>query len=183
MRDEFRDFLSQETRHDIIQVILGHPEHLVSVTELDHYLPKSRSTIRYHLKKLRDHHLVQAYHCSSSAYGRDEPATFWGFTEPAVDVLAEFNYLEGLPILRAVHDATRKTGTVQRHEKAARPALPDPVSDGLDFCGSLPEDDCDRLSTHFDRSGQSLFADAAPDDSQVLNDSDGGDRTIEELFD
>ncbi|MFB6175876.1 MAG: hypothetical protein ABEI99_01790, partial [Halobaculum sp.] len=38
-------YLSQETRHNVLQVLLGHPSNLASTTEIAYYVPRSRSAI------------------------------------------------------------------------------------------------------------------------------------------
>lgn len=49
-----RKLLSQETRHLIIQLILGHPTHLVSLAELDYMIPKNEAAILDQLERLRE---------------------------------------------------------------------------------------------------------------------------------
>lgn len=172
-------YLSQETRHNILQVILGHPSHLVSVTEFDYYIPRSRSTISEQLRDLADHELLDRYHHEPNADVRDVPADFWSLTVFGVDLLDEYNYLRGLPIMRAAHDATHKTETVQRHENAPRPELPDSVGDALAYDEPDQPDDSTPLS---ELREQTLYADAAPADPDVLNEGAEGDRTLDELF-
>jgi hypothetical protein len=169
-------YLAQETRHNILQVILGHPAHLVSVTEFD--IPKSRSTISEQLIDLADHEIVTRYHHEPNADVRDIPADFWGLTEFGTDVLAEYNYLRGLPVMRVAHDSTHKTETVKRHQDAPRPRLPDPVTAALVY----DEPDQPEGTTVSNVREQTLYADAAPADPSVLhNEADGG-RTLDELF-
>jgi len=119
-----QQYLSQETRHNILQLILAHPHHLVSVTECEYYIPKSRSTISEQLTDLADHEILTQYTHQPNAEVRDLPTDFWGYTEFGLRLIAEYNFLRGLPIMRAAHDATHKTETVQRHEAAPRPTLP-----------------------------------------------------------
>jgi hypothetical protein len=176
-------YLSQETRHNILQVILGHPAHLVSVTEFNYYIPKSRSTISEQLDDLAGHKIIAQYHHEPNAEVRDIPADFWGFTEFGIDVLQEYNYLRGLPVMRAAHDATHKTETVQRHEDAPRPSLPEPVSGALAY--EEPdgtEHTAENVSTLSELREQTFYSDAAPADPQVLNEEAEGDRTLGELF-
>jgi len=177
-------YLSQETRHNILQVILGHPAHLVSATEFDYYIPKSRSTISEQLEDLANHEILTQYNHEPNAEVRDIPADFWGLTEFGINVLQEYNYLRGLPIMRAAHDATHKTETVQRHEEAPRPTLPDPVSEALAYDEpGHTEDAAEDASSLSELREQTFYADAAPADPQVLNEEADGDRTLDELFD
>ncbi|MEF8783936.1 MAG: hypothetical protein V5A39_12200 [Haloarculaceae archaeon] len=176
-------YLSQETRHNILQVILGHPAHLVSVTEFDYYIPRSRSTISEQLEDVASHEILTQYHHEPNAEVRDIPADFWGLTEFGVDLLAEYNYLRGLPIMRAAHDTTHKTGTVQRHEDAPRPRLPDPVSAALEYDEpEQPEDEAEDTISLSELREQTFYADAAPADPHMLNEEAEGDRTLDELF-
>jgi hypothetical protein len=176
-------YLSQETRHNILQVILGHPAHLVSVTEFDYYIPKSRSTISEQLEDLANHEILTQYHHESNAEIRDIPANFWGFTEFGINLLQEYNYLRGLPIMRAAHDATHKTETVQRHEAAPRPSLPEPVSEALEYEEpDHTEETAEDAASLSELREQTFYADAAPADPQVLNEDAEGDRTLDELF-
>lgn len=176
-------YLSQGTRHNILQVILGHPAHLVSVGEFDYYVPKSRSTIAEQLEDLASHEIVTQHHHEPNAEVRDIPANFWGLTVFGVGLLDEYNYLRGLPVMRAVHDATHKTETVRRHEAAPRPPLPEPVSAALHY----EEPDLDDEAVAPDTSiaelrERTFYADAAPADPDALNEDADGDRTLDELF-
>jgi len=175
-------YLSQETRHNILQVILGHPEHLVSVTECDYYIPKSRSTISEQLEDLASHEILTQYHHEPNAEIRDIPADFWGLTAFGVNLLAEYNYLRGLPIMRAAHDATHKTETVQRHEDAPRPTLPASVSEALEYDEPDQSDDNAETASLSELREQTFYADAAPADPNALNEDAEGDRTLDDLF-
>jgi hypothetical protein len=176
-------YLSQETRHNIIQTLLGHPSHLASTTELSYYIPRSRSAISEQLDDLADHKLITRYHHEPNASSRDIPADFWGFTAFGVTLLADYKYLRGVPIMRAVHDATHKTETVKRHENAPRPELPEEVCDALEYDEpDVPTDAGNEESTLPDLREQTFYSDAAPEDPSVLNDDRDGDRTLDDLF-
>lgn len=176
-------YLSQETRHNILQVLLGHPSHLTSTTEFSYYIPRSRSAISDQLADLEDHKIITQYHYEPNADSRDIPADFWGFTEFGMNLLQEYNYLRGLPIMRAVHDATHKTETVKRHENASRPTLPEGIHDTLTYDEpEIPTDVGDEETTLRELREQTFYADAAPENPCVLNDDAEGDRTLDELF-
>jgi hypothetical protein len=183
-------YLSQETRHNVLQVLLGHPSHLASTTEIAYYVPRSRSAISDQLANLADHEILTQYHHESNEDSRDVPADFWGFTTFGVSLLTEYNYLRGVAVLRAVHDATHKTETVRRHEDAPRPALPSTVREAIDGDGSEadtdsstdPTDVTDEDTTLTELREETFYADAAPADPSVLNEDADGDRTLDELF-
>lgn len=176
-------YLSQETRHNILQVLLGHPSHLASTTELAYYIPRSRSAISDQLADLAEHRIITRCHHEPNAGSRDVPSNFWGFTAFGVALLREYNYLRGLPIMRAVHDATHKTVTVKRHENAPRPTLPEAVRDSIEYDEPEPPTDVgDGDTTLRELRDRTFYADAAPEDPRVLNDDAEGDRTLDELF-
>jgi len=130
---QVHELLSQETRHHIIQAILGHPDHLPSITEFDYYISKSKPTIHEQLDRLQDAGIIQAYELDGENRKRDLPYRFYGPTEHGVEVLYEYKYLRGVPIMRAITDATEKPEKVQRHQNAPRPELPDQVATALEY--------------------------------------------------
>lgn len=174
-------YLSQETRHHIVQAILGHPAHLPSLTELDYYIPKSRSAIREQLDNLRAHHIVAKYTHAPNEETRDLPADFWGLTAFGIDLLFEYKYLRGVPIMRALHDHTHKTDQIERHETAPRPTLPDAVAAALAYdepeSGDRAAWDADQTVAELRET--SIFGDAAPADSAGETTDD---RTLDDLF-
>jgi len=121
------DLLSQETRHLIVQLILGHPEHLASLDELAYMTSKNKAAIRDQLEVLVESEILAIYDYPPNKETRGLPWKFYGFTEHGTDILGDFNYLKGVPMARAVHQKTRKPEKIERHETAPRPPLPEPV--------------------------------------------------------
>jgi predicted transcriptional regulator len=128
-----RELLSQETRHLVLQLILGHPAHLTSLAELDYMIPKNEAAILDQLETLQEAGILDVYVHEPSVSTRDLPSKFWGPTERGVDILYEHNFLRGVPIARAVYEETQKSERVQRHEDAPRPTLPEAVTEALEF--------------------------------------------------
>ena len=137
------DLLSQETRHLIIQYALGHPEHLVSLDELDYMIPKSKAAISDQLDNLIEAGILDRYRYEPSEDKRDLPSKFYGLTERGIDILHEYNYLRGIPVARALYENTRKSEKVERHEAAPRPALPESVRAAL----SIDEDESEAVES------------------------------------
>ena len=133
------DLLSQETRHLIIQEILGHPKHLVSLAELEYMVGKTQAALKAQLENLIEANIVAQYVYEPSEGKRDLPSKFYGFTEHGVQILYNYKYLRGLPVARALYDQTRKTEKIERHETAPRPELPRAVAEALDFDEPEPE--------------------------------------------
>ncbi|MEZ3116059.1 hypothetical protein RYH80_09050 [Halobaculum sp. MBLA0147] len=125
------DLLSQETRHLILQTVLGHPTNLPSLGELDHLIPKSTGAIDDQLDRLAEADVLACYTYEPNADSRDLPSQFYGPTGRGVEILAEYNYLRGLPVARAVYRNTRKPDRIERHESAPRPELPETVRRAL----------------------------------------------------
>ncbi len=141
------DLLSQETRHLILQFVLGHPEHLPSLAELAYMMPKNKAAIRDQLEVLSEHDILTCYQHPPNEDARDLPSQFYGLTEHGVEILHEYNYLRGLPVARALYDNTRLSEKAQRHHDAPRPVLPEPVRDALAI--EDPDDtDFDRLERY-----------------------------------
>jgi len=141
------DLLSQETRHLILQFILGHPTHLPSLDELAYMMPKNKAAIRDQLQVLDENGIIDCYRYPPNEDARDLPSQFYGLTANGVEILAEYNYLDGLPVARALYDNTRLSEKAQRHCDAPRPELPDEVTDALTI-SEEPDTDFSRLERH-----------------------------------
>ena len=140
--------LSQDTRHLIIQELLGHPAHLMSLAELEYMTGKSQAAIKDQLETLIDAGILARYTYEPSEEKRDLPSQFYGFTERGVEILHDYKYLRGLPVARALYENTRKTEKIERHESAPRPELPEVVSEALEF----DEPDLDAVAVGTNRS-------------------------------
>ena len=136
--------LSQDTRHLIIQELLGHPAHLMSLAELEYMTGKSQAAIKDQLETLSEAGILAQYTYEPSEGKRDLPSQFYGFTERGVEILHDYKYLRGLPVARALYEKTRKTEKVERHEAAPRPDLPAAVAEALAF--DEPELDADSAT-------------------------------------
>lgn len=141
------DLLSQETRHLILQFILGHPDHLTSLDELAHVIPKNKAAIRDQLAVLSDNDIIDCYRHPPNEDSRGLPSQFYGLTEHGVEILHEYNYLRGLPVARALYDNTRLSEKAERHREAPRPELPKPVTDALSI-NDTDDSEFDQLETH-----------------------------------
>lgn len=129
---ELMQLLSQETRHQIVQVILGHPSHLPSADELDYIITdKTKKSITDQLDRLQEEGIIEEYTYESNQSTRGLPWKFYGPTEYGISVLGEFNYLRGVPMARAVLKKTRTTEKIDRHLNAPRPSLPEAVREAL----------------------------------------------------
>ena len=125
---EVMELLSQDTRHSIIQALLGHPELLASADELNLFVTSnSKQSVDEQLDILVEAEILTIYEYPPNKDKRGLPWKFYGFTKYGADILGDFNYLKGVSMARAVHQKTRKPEKIERHEKAPRPPLPEPV--------------------------------------------------------
>lgn len=125
---ELMELLSQETRHSIVQALVGHPKVLASAAEINHFIPsKSKKTVEEQLDVLAEADILGIYEYPPNKEKRGLPWKFYGVTEYGAGILGDFNYLKGVPMARAVHQKTRKPEKIERHEMAPRPPLPEPV--------------------------------------------------------
>jgi hypothetical protein len=125
---EVAEFLSHETRHSIVQTVLGHPKVLASAAEIDYFVAdEAGRTVDEQLDRLVEADILQVHEHTPNKETRGLPYRFYGFTDHALDVLGDSNYLKGVPWVRAVHQQTTKSEKIKRHEAAPRPALDDAV--------------------------------------------------------
>lgn len=173
------EYLSQETRHHIVQSILGHPEHLLSLDEFEYFIPKNRSSINDQLQDMRRKGIVEKYVHDSNRSTRGIPAEFWGLTEYGVRLLYEYKYLRGVPVLRVLQDHVHLNKQMQRHRNAARPPLPEEVVEALAF-PEADKADFEEFDVSFDDLASQRLFDAPPAEPPAGSDED--DRPIDELF-
>lgn len=140
--------LSQETRHLVLQYILGHPAHLLSLDEFAYLIPKNKAAIRDQLHVLEEADIIKQYNHSPNEKSRSLPSQFYGLSEYGIEVLAEYNYLRGLPVARALYDNTRLSEKAQRHRDAPRPELPSEVNQALTIQTEDESADFDRLERY-----------------------------------
>lgn len=154
------ELLSQETRHQILQFVLGHPEHLPSLDELAYMIPKNKAAIRDQVQVLVDEGILERYDHPPNEDSRDLPSQFYGPTERGVDVLYEYNYLRGLPVARALYDNTRLSTKARRHLESPRPDLPETVDEALSIEDSDDNGNFTRLVEYIrERNGESQSVD------------------------
>lgn len=173
---ELHQLLSQETRHYIVQFVLAHPEHLLSLDELDYAISsKAKASIRSQLDQLIEAGIVAEYTHEPSEGKRDLPSNFYGFTDHGIEILERFEYIEALPVLRALYDNMEKSARVQRHEDAPRPKLPDAVEEALSFDENAETDWDVPKTTSFSGESAEEGSGSTGDSEQVeIVDPDGG---------
>lgn len=114
--------VTQETRFAVLQDVLGHPEQLPTLKELDYVNPsKSDSTIREHLDALVDVGVVERVELPPERRSRDLPHVFYGITEDGRQFLDRHGLLRAEDSLQEAYDAVEKTDEIATYESAPRP--------------------------------------------------------------
>jgi DNA-binding HxlR family transcriptional regulator len=114
--------VTQETRFSLIQDILGHPEQLPTLKELDYVNPsKSQTTIRQHLQELVNAGIVAEVSLPKDQRQNDLPYKFYGLSEDGREFLTEHGLLRAEETLTEIYNTIEKTETIQRYETAPRP--------------------------------------------------------------
>ncbi len=114
--------VTQETRFALLQDVLGHPEQLPTLKELDYVNPsKSDSTIREHLDALVEVGVVERVELPSERRSRDLPHVFYGIAEDGRQFLDRHGLLRAEDSLREAYDAVEKTDRIAAYESAPRP--------------------------------------------------------------
>lgn len=125
---EMMDLLSQETRHAILQVVLGHPTGLASEAEIAHRIPeKSDKAVSDQIDRLVEESILGQYIHEPSKGIRDLPSQFYGLTVNGAEVVGDLGYFNSVPMMRAIHQRTATTDRIERHRDAPRPELPGQV--------------------------------------------------------
>jgi len=114
--------VTQETRFALVQDLLGHPEGLPTLKELDYVNPsKSRTTIRQHLQQLIEAGIVEEVTLPTERRRNDLPYKFYGISEEGRQFLEAHDLLRAEETLRDVYARVEKTDEIERYETAPRP--------------------------------------------------------------
>ena len=114
--------------HKIIQIILGHPDHLALFDELEYMTGLAPDDVEDCLDVLRAAGVIDTYPAPDHI---DAPREYYGFTSHGVKILETHNYLSAAPVWQDLYSRTKKTDAISAHETAPRPALPDTVATAL----------------------------------------------------
>lgn len=114
--------ITQETRFSLIQDILGHPEQLPTLKELDYVNPsKSQTTLRQHLQQLIEASVVEEVILPNDRRQNDRPYKFYGISDEGRQFLETHDLLRAEDTLRTIYTRVKKTDEIERYETAPRP--------------------------------------------------------------
>lgn len=112
----------QDTRFMLIQTILGHPQQLPSLKEIDFANPSvSKSTIRNHLNKLVENGIVTVEWLDKDERSQDLPYKFYRLSDKGRIILEYHNLLNSELTLKESYSMTNKTPDIIKYENAPRP--------------------------------------------------------------
>lgn len=143
--------ISQQTRGNLIQNILGHPCMMPSLKELSYYNPRKTGTVSGHIEKLVDAGIVMRVTLPQGERRRDLPSTFFTMSDHGYELLDQHNiFLPALVKIREDHARVEKTAEIEKYENAPRPTVdveyPHPLKgDGEEIVDPRNEDEdrCD----------------------------------------
>lgn len=115
--------ISQPTRANIIQNILGHRFMMPSLKEIDYYNPsKSLGTLSGHLDKLIDSGIVRRLTLPQGDRARDRPSTYFVLSDEGYQLLERHAlFFPSLREIREDHASVEKTDQIEQFELALRP--------------------------------------------------------------
>lgn len=115
--------ITQETRASLLADVVGHPEGLISVPELDYLNPGvERSAISEHLARLVEAGVLAKAEIPVGERSRDLPHTFYHVTDEGRD-LFDRNGIFDPEVWREQYARVEKTDELERIEAMDRPEI------------------------------------------------------------
>lgn len=119
---EAMNLITQETRASLLADVVGHPEGMPSIPELEYTNPDvGRSSITEHLARLEDAGIVARVEIPVGERSRNLPYVFYHLTEEARDFF-DRNDIFDEETWRAEYAKVEKTDRIERLEAMERPA-------------------------------------------------------------
>lgn len=139
--------IDDETRHGIINAILGHPTHVVAQIEFKEMLSDPINEIQTQLQVLTENNVLTQYRISDTEQQhKSHPKTFWGPTETGIRMFDAAELLIKVPVHRALYDQAEKTTRMHELTGITRPELPENVANALSFDETIAMDYSDATS-------------------------------------
>ena len=120
---ELVHFVTQQTRFSLISDILGHPQQLPSMYELEELNPSvSEATVYKHIQKLIDAGVVKEVALEDGQRRQGYPWKFYGLTDDGRDFLEAHNLLAAEETLQQIYQTiSDKPEKMVKYENAPRP--------------------------------------------------------------
>lgn len=122
---ELVHFLTQETRFSLLANVLGHPEGMPSMYELEQLNPSvSEATVYKHVQKLVDAGVLEAVTLPDERRQQGYPWKFYRLTDEGREFLGRHNLLAAEETLETLYGTIEdKPEKMIRYENAPRPDL------------------------------------------------------------
>lgn len=121
-RRENLQLVLQESRYVILQYVIGHPQELITLEELDHLVPdRSRSTLHSHLSRLLDADVLERQVLPEEDRQRDLPHVFYGLSDDGEELLERHSLLQPEDTLQELYSKIEKDSRTRKYETAPRP--------------------------------------------------------------
>ncbi|ARS88799.1 helix-turn-helix transcriptional regulator [Natrarchaeobaculum aegyptiacum] len=122
---ELLHFLTQETRFSLLANVLGHPEGMPSMYELEQLNPSvSEATVYKHVQKLVDAGVLEAVTLPEEQRQQGYPWKFYRASDEGREFLERHNLLAAEETLEALYGTIEdKPEKMVRYENAPRPDL------------------------------------------------------------
>jgi len=116
-------FVTQQTRFSLISDILGHPQQLPSMCELEELNPSiSEATVYNHIQKLINAGIVTEVALDDGERRQGYPWKFYGLTDEGREFLEQHNLLAAEETLQQIYDTiSDKPEKMVKYENAPRP--------------------------------------------------------------
>jgi len=120
---ELVHFVTQQTRFSLISDILGHPQQLPSMYELEELNPSvSDATVYKHIQKLIDAGVVKEVALDDGQRRQGYPWKFYGLTDDGREFLEAHNLLAAEETLQEIYQTiSDKPEKMVKYENATRP--------------------------------------------------------------
>lgn len=120
---EIMRLVTQKTRANLIQDMIGHPKESVALAEFDYMNPsKQKATINEHLNRLESSGVVRKRELSDSQRSRDLPYTFYELSSAGRAFLEDHQILiDDEEEIKDQYSRVRKEPEIQEIEEAPRP--------------------------------------------------------------
>lgn len=152
------NIITQSTRANIIQNIIGHPCMMPSMTEIDYYNPsKSTGTISGHIDTLIENGIVRRLTLPQGARQKGYPDAFFVLSDTGYKLLKQHSlYLPYADEIKSDHERTEKTDKIKRYECAPRPTADveydHPLQgDGMTVVAPANRDDSNSTCTKWEK--------------------------------
>ncbi|QUJ74005.1 hypothetical protein [Haloarcula marismortui] len=145
--------ITQETRYDLLQIIIGHPKGSPSLSELTYMADvTNESTVYQHLQRLMEIGVVEKITVENQEKGY--PRKFYHVPKEVLESLQDRGLFEDVVALRKIYDSVRKNEEIREAEEAPRPVEgydgdidPDEVMDVLREFANQHEDPEEAVET------------------------------------